>query len=142
MKSKIIVSCSVKGTMYQGKRTIELYIGDDQKTIDANKGLVRRVEKEMREILYSKYLPVVEAREKKELDTKKAILEVLEKDGKSYYEVERWVYGQCEGVVKQFQKDELSQLKLWLEDNVESNCALIVSLTNDITSAVIDNIWL
>lgn len=56
MADKVIVAkFTHDGDVFAGKRSVELYDGSDQKTVDANRGMTLRVQNEIREAVKVKH---------------------------------------------------------------------------------------
>ena len=116
-----------QGNLYRGKREVKLYRGNSQKTKDANKTLVLRIQAEIRTILFKRYykepLPCIE------IHINDAEKHYTTKEG-WYYEVRHWRYGAYLGVDKCFAIGEGDTLKQYVEDTMDDNHADDVVLTN------------
>lgn len=55
MEKVIVARLTHEGKTFVGKRPAKLYDGEDQKTADANVGLVLRVQRQIRDALKVKY---------------------------------------------------------------------------------------
>jgi hypothetical protein len=126
-----------QGNLYRGKREVKLYRGNSQKTKDANKTLVLRIQAEIRTILFKRYYkePLLCI----EIHINDAEKHYTTKEG-WYYEVRHWRYGAYLGVDKCFAIGEGDTLKQYVEDTMDDNHADDVVLTNGNTIISID-LW-